>query len=128
LYFFITDKTIFRKLQPLFSSAKNYISHLQPKKNTSNSLLHSEWFLDSFFKVRRCRDVSHYSDELMEKIFKRHHFAAVISVFIIYLFLLVIGFFIDQPFFQLPAGAAVTLLFAVMIGVTGAIVYFFQSW
>jgi len=129
LYFFSADKTIFRKLQPLFSSAKNYISHLQPEKNqSSHALLHSEWFLDSFFKVRRCRDVSHYSEELMEKIFKRHHFAAVISVFIIYLFLLVIGFFIDQAFFQLPAGAAVTLLFAVMIGVTGAIVYFFQSW
>ncbi|RYZ29534.1 MAG: patatin-like phospholipase family protein [Chitinophagaceae bacterium] len=129
LYFFSADKTIFRKLQPLFSSAKNYISHLQPEKNqASHALLHSEWFLDSFFKVRRCRDVSHYSEELMEKIFKRHHFAAVISVFIIYLFLLIIGFFIDQAFFQLPAGAAVTLLFAVMIGVTGAIVYFFQSW
>ena len=128
LYFFSADKTIFKKLQPLFSSAKNYISHLQPEKNRSGALLNSEWFLDSFFKVRRCRDVSHYSEELMEKIFKRHHFAAVISVFIIYVFLLVIGFFIDQPFFQLPAGAAVTLLFAVLIGVTGAVVYFFQSW
>ena len=128
LYFFRADKTIFKKLQPLFSSAKNYISHLQPEKNTGRSLIHSEWFLDSFFKVRRCRDVSHYSEELMEKIFKRHHFAAVVSVFIIYLFLLLIGFFVDYPFFQLPAGASVTLLFAVLIGVTGAIVYFFQSW
>ncbi|HVF97196.1 MAG TPA: patatin-like phospholipase family protein [Flavisolibacter sp.] len=128
LYFFSADKTIFKNLQPLFSSAKNYIAHLQPEKNSNRSLLRSEWFLDSFFKVRRCRDVSHYSEELMENIFKRHHLAAVISVFIIYLFLLLIGYFIEYPFFQLPAGAAVTLLFAVLIGVTGAIVYFFQSW
>lgn len=128
IYFFSADKTIFKKLQPLFSSAKNYISHLQPEKATGRSLTHSEWFLDSFFKVRRCRDVSHYSEELMEKIFKRHHFAAVISVFIVYLFLLLIGYFLDYRFFQLPAGASVTLLFAVLIGVTGAIVYFFQSW
>ncbi len=64
----------------------------------------------------------------MEKIFKRHHLAAVISVFIVYLFLLIIGYFLDYRFFQLPAGAAVTLLFAVLIGVCGAIVYFFQSW
>jgi hypothetical protein len=128
LYFFSADRTIFKILQPLFSSAKNYIANLQPEKNSGRSLIYSEWFLDSFFKVRRCRDVSHYSPELMEKIFKRHHFAAVISVFIIYLFLLLIGYFIDQPFFQLPAGASITLLFAVLIGVTGAIVYFFQSW
>jgi hypothetical protein len=64
----------------------------------------------------------------MENIFKRHHFAAVISIFIVYLFLLLVGFFIDYPFFQFPAGASVTLLFAILIGVTGAIVYFFQSW
>ncbi|MDB5206710.1 MAG: patatin-like phospholipase family protein [Flavisolibacter sp.] len=128
LYFFSADRTILKILQPLFSTAKNYISTLQPEKNAGRSLIRSEWFLDSFFRVRRCRDVSHYSPELMEKIFKRHHFAAVISVFIIYLFLLMIGFFLEYPFFQLPAGAAVTLLFAVLIGVTGAIVYFFQSW
>lgn len=128
LYFFRADKTIFKKLQPLFSSAKNYISNFQPEKTTGSALIRAEWFLDSFFRVRRCRDVSHYSLELMEKIFKRHHFAAVISVFIIYVFLLLIGFFIEYRFFQLPAGASVTLLFAVLIGVTGAIVYFFQSW
>lgn len=127
-YFFSADRTIFKKLEPLFSSAKNYISHLQPEKAAGRSLLHSEWFLDSFYRVRRCRDVSHYSQELMEKIFKRHHFAAVLSIFIVYLFLLLIGFFIDYPFFQLPAGASITLLFAILIGVTGAIVYFFQSW
>jgi hypothetical protein len=127
-YFFSADRTILKILQPLFSTAKNYISTLQPEKNSGRSLIRSEWFLDSFFRVRRSRDVSHYSTELMEKIFKRHHFAAVISVFIIYLFLILIGFFLDYRFFQLPAGAAVTLLFAVLIGVTGAIVYFFQSW
>jgi hypothetical protein len=127
-YFFSADKTIFKKLQPLFSSAKNYISYLQPEKNSNRSLIYSEWFLDSFYRVRRCRDVSHYSHELMEKIFKRHHFAAVISIFIIYLFLLLIGYLLDYPFFQLPAGASITLLFAILIGVTGAIVYFFQSW
>ena len=127
-YFFSADRTIFKILQPLFSSAKNYISHLQPEKNSGRSLIHSEWFLDSFYRARRCRDVSHYSHELMEKIFKRHHFAAVLSIFIVYLFLLVVGFFIDYPYFQFPAGASATLLFAILIGVTGAIVYFFQSW
>src|SRR5688500_8164373 len=34
-YFFSADRTIFKILQPLFSSAKNYISTLQPEKGTS---------------------------------------------------------------------------------------------
>src|SRR6476661_3833737 len=129
-YFFRADRTIFRKLQPAFNSAKNVISHFQPEPHpaTIKSLIYSEWFLDSFFRVRRCRDVSHYSRDLMEKIFKRHHFAAVVSLLIAYLFLIIIGFFLDHKFFQLPAGASITLLFAILIGVCGAIVYFFQSW
>ena len=129
-YFFRADRTIFKKLQPAFNSARNVIYHFQPDPHPSTirSLIHSEWFLDSFFRVRRCRDVSHYSRELMEKIFKRHHFAAVVSLLIAYLFLIVIGFFLDHKFFQLPAGASITLFFAILIGVCGAVVYFFQSW
>lgn len=130
IYFFNADKTILRRLQPLFNNAAHVLSHLQPEPTpaSARALIHSEWFLDSLFKVRRCRDVSHYSHELMETIFKRHHFAAVISVFIAYLFLIGIGFFVDHKFFQLPAGASITLFCAILIGVIGAIVYFFQSW
>ncbi len=129
-YFFRADRTIFRKLQPAFNSAKTVISHFQPEPHPASirSLIYSEWFLDSFFRVRRCRDVSHYSRDLMEKIFKQHHFAAVVSLLIAYIFLIIIGFFLDHKFFQLPAGASITLLFAILIGVCGAIVYFFQSW
>ncbi|MFL5786665.1 MAG: patatin-like phospholipase family protein [Flavisolibacter sp.] len=130
IYFFRADKTIFRKLQPVFNNAKNAIAHLQPQNGSSigKTLIYSEWFLDSFFRVRRCRDVSHYSQELMEKVFKRHHFAAVVSVLIAYTSLILIGFFLDHKVFQLPAGASITLFFAILIGVSGALVYFFQSW
>lgn len=129
-YFFQADKTILKKLQPAFNSAKNVISHLQPEHVNPfvRPLIRSEWFLDSFFRVRRCRDVSHYSHQLMEKIFNRHHFAAVASLLVAYLFLIGIGFFIDYKFFQLPAGASIILFMAILIGVSGAMVYFFQSW
>ncbi|HEX6333524.1 MAG TPA: hypothetical protein VFZ78_04800, partial [Flavisolibacter sp.] len=129
-YFFRADKTILKKLQPAFQSAKNVISHFQPEHIPAygRPLIHSEWFLDSFFTVRHCRDVSHYSHDLMEKIFNRHHFAAVVSLLIAYLFLILIGFFLDYKFFQLPAGASITLFLAILIGVSGALVYFFQSW
>lgn len=130
LYFFSVDKTILKRFQPAFNSARNYFAHLQPENIAADnlSLLRSEWFLDSFFRVRRCRDVSHYSHELMERVFKRHHFAAVVSLLIAYLFLILIGYFLDSKFFQLPAGASITLFLAILIGVIGALVYFFQSW
>jgi hypothetical protein len=129
-YFFGADRTILRSLEPVFKNAKNYIANLQPEHTPTNSkvLINSEWFLDSFFKIRRCRDVSHYSEELMEKIFKRHHFAAVLCIFLAYLFLIIIGFFLDYQVFQLPAAASITIFCAILIGVSGAFAYFFQSW
>ena len=130
LYFFRADKTILRNLQPLFLNAKNYLSHLQPEHTHGNgrSLMRSEWFLDSFMKVRRCRSVSHYSPELIEKIFKQHHFAAVLSMLIAYVFLILVGYFLDYKAFQIPAAASITLFFAILIGVSGAFAYFFQTW
>lgn len=128
-YFFGADKTILRKLQPVFKNAKAYIAQLQPGSTTNGrSLIRSEWFLDSFFSFRRCRDVSHYSAELMETIFKRHHFAAVISILIAVLFLMLTGFFLEYKFFQIPAAASITLFFGILIGLSGAIAYMLQSW
>jgi hypothetical protein len=129
-YFFSADKTILRTILPLFNNAKSYIAHLQPEQPVPapGSLVRTEWFLDSLLRVKRCRDVSHYSEELMEKIFKRHHFAAVISIVIAYFFLIIIGFFLDYKAFQIPAAASITLFFAILIGVSGAFAYFFQSW
>lgn len=128
-YFFGADKTILKKVQPLFKGATALVYHLQPEQpRKTGSLIHAEWFLTSFASVRRCRDVSHYSEHLMDTIFKRHHFAAVVSVVIAVFFLITTGFFLESPFFQIPAGASITLLFAIMIGASGALAYFFQSW
>jgi hypothetical protein len=117
-------------MQPLFENAKNYIAQFQPEHVSlkSKSIIKSEWFLDSFWRIRRCRDVSHYSAELMDKIFRRHHLAAVICVFLAYLFLIIVGFFLDYRAFQIPAAASITLLFAILIGVSGAFAYFLQTW
>src|SRR5690348_6177957 len=43
IYFFRADKTIFKKLQPVFTNAKNAIAHLQPENSTGRMLIHSEW-------------------------------------------------------------------------------------
>src|SRR4029079_13211849 len=59
---------------------------------------------------------------------KRHHFAAVIAVFIAFLFLMIVGFFLENKFFQIPAAASITIFFAILIGVSGAFTYFLQSW
>ena len=130
LYFFGVDKSILRKMQPLMNDPKHRLRkrHRQNNYQLSYSLINAEWFLDSFLSYRRCRDVSHYTQPFLESIFKRHHFAAVVSILLAFLFLIISGFFLENTLLQIPAAASITILFAILIGVSGAFAYLLQSW
>lgn len=130
IYFFRADRSILRKMMPIISSPSSYITHLGTIKEIfrGEPLLNVEWYFDSPLRLRKARDVSHYTNEFIQSIFRRHHFAAILSVFAAFLFLVFIGFMLDSPFFQLPAAASITIFFSILIGVAGAISYFLQSW
>jgi hypothetical protein len=130
IYFFRYDKRIIRSLTPIISNPQLFKSQFRRGETRLNEsrLIKVEWFLQSPFSVKKVRDVSHYSKEFIESIFNRHHFAAVVSIFIAFVFLVMIGFMLDNPLFQLPAAAGITIFFAILIAVSGAFSYFLQSW
>lgn len=130
VYFFGADRTILRRMMPIISKPTEYITHLQPPvaKTPVESSLKIDWYLETPFRAKKTRDVSHYTQQFIETLFNRHHFAAVISVFIAFLFLMIVGFFLENKFFQIPAAASITIFFAILIGVSGAFTYFLQSW
>ncbi|MGH2553228.1 MAG: patatin-like phospholipase family protein, partial [Chitinophagaceae bacterium] len=130
IYFFRADRYILRRMMPEISDPKSYITHLGPVKEIYHDLplIQVKWYFETPVKLRPARDVSHYTNVFVESIFKRHNFAAILSVFVAFFFLLFIGFFLDNSFFQLPAGASIAIFFSVLIGVAGAITYFLQSW
>jgi len=130
IYFFRADRSIMRKMMPTISNPGEYITHLRPTKTAwyNDSLIKVEWYFDSPLKLRPTRDVRHYTPEFVDSLFKRHHFAAILGVFVAFILLISIGFFLDSPFFQIPAAASITIFFTILIGVAGAFSYFLQSW
>lgn len=130
IYFFRADRSIYRRMMPAGRTLKDEIT--DPKKGyyhpSDARLIKVEWYLDRPHTVNKVRDVYHYTREFIDSIFKRHHFAAVISVLAAFLFLILIGFFLDNKYLQLPAAASTTIFFAILIGVSGAFTYFLQSW
>ena len=129
-YFFRADRSILRRMMPVINNPGEYITHLKPGQYppSESKIIKVEWYLDKPYTVHKVRDVSHYTREFIESIFKRHHFAAVLSVFAAFLFLIGIGFFLENKALQLPAAASVAVFFAILIGVSGAFTYFLQSW
>ncbi len=130
IYFFQADRTILRQMMPAMNNPKEYSMHLNPTTPPSyeSRIIKVEWYLNSPWSVYKVRNVTHYTRTFIENILKRHHFAAVLTVFIAFLFLISIGFLMDNRVFQLPAAASITIFFAILIGVFGAFSYFLQTW
>ena len=129
LYFYEADRSIIRRMTPLISNPKLFKSEFRSKELQSSSrLVLVNWYLNRPFSIRKARDVSHYSREFIERIFSRHHIAAIFSMLIAFVFLIVVGFNLDTPVFQLPASACIFIFFSVLLCLSGAFSYFFQSW
>jgi hypothetical protein len=129
-YFFRADKTIIRRMTPVISNPKLFKSQFSKEevKLNESRLMRVKWYLNSPTSIRKTRDVAHYSKAFIESIFNRHHIAAVLSIFLAFIFLIVVGFFMDSRFFQLPAAASILIFFAILISLSGAFSYFLQSW
>jgi len=130
LYFFRADKSIIRRMSPVIGNPKLYRTQFKKSATKLNEsrLIKVDYYMNTPLHVKKARDVSHYSREFIDTIFSRHHFAAVLSIFISFVFLIVLGFFLDYRFFQLPAAASIVVFFAVFIAVAGSFSYFLQSW
>ncbi len=129
-YFFSADKTIIRQMAPVISDAKLFKSQFRDSevKVSESRLIKVQWYLNSPLSVKKVRDVSHYSREFIENIFNRHHFSAILSVFFAFIFLIIVGFFMDSPLFQIPAASSTLIFFAILISLSGAFSYFLQNW
>lgn len=130
IYFFRADRTIMRQLMPVIRNPDQYITHLANVKEVhiGSPLIEVKWYFESPFRIRPVRPVSHYTNEFVDSVFKRHHFAAILTVFAAFMFLVAIGFLLDNKLFQLPAAASITIFFSILIGVSAAVTYFLQSW
>jgi hypothetical protein len=129
VYFFTAQKTIEYRMAPIISNPE-----LFKKTFTGNELKQDEfglkvnYFLDTAFKIKKVRNVQHYRQDFVDAIFKRHHLAAIVSIMLAFIFLITVGFSLDNRYFEMPAAASILIFFALMIAFIGALSYFLQSW
>jgi hypothetical protein len=129
-YFFGAEKTITKSIAPIVGNPQQFIEAYNPavKPQQDGFGMKVGYYFTGRFRLRKARNVAHYSQDFLDMIFKRHHFSAIISIVLAFIFLVLIGFFLDERFFQVPAAASILVLFAVMTAVIGALTYFLQSW
>jgi hypothetical protein len=133
IYFFGADKTIYRSMGSVIKMANTrYAEIIREKAETptvkDKTEMNVEWFLSARLRLRKPRDVRHYSDDFLNSVFQRHHVAAVIAIVVAFIFLVLVGYISDARLFQIPAAASITVFFAIIIAVAGALTLFLRSW
>ncbi|MCU0374262.1 MAG: patatin-like phospholipase family protein [Chitinophagaceae bacterium] len=129
-WFFGADRTIYRYASPTASlvidTMKNRVSRYKPLYR--EGMLKVEWYLTPKFKLRKPRDTRHYTPEFIQRIFKQHHISAMLAILLAFTFLIISGYFIDNELFMIPAAASITIIFAILVAVVGAVSYFLGQW
>ncbi len=130
VYFFGAEKTMMRKMEPVLQNPTRYMSQfgLGGSHYHEKGMLEIEWFFNTRFKLKKPRNISHYTQEFIDTIFRRHHFSAVISIILAFLFLAMLGLFQESDVFKLPAAAGILILFSILIAASGALAYWLKSW
>jgi len=128
-YFFTVDRRIIRTIQPgIINFDDDSTEPIAEEQQFEPFGLPVRNYAGAFMKFRTARNVSHYSQSFLDIIFKRHHFSAMITVLLAFIIMVFIGFFLDNRIFQVPAGASVFGMFAILVAVIGALSYFLKSW
>ncbi len=130
IYFFGADRTIYYRMATIINKAHEHYSRAIKRKKLplEKNEIRVDWYLSAGLRLKKPRDVRHYSEDFLNSIFKRHHAAAVIAVLAAFISLIAIGFLSDSSVFQIPAAASATILFAILIGVAGAFSLLLRTW
>ena len=128
-YFFGAGKSISRSMATIISNPGLFKKTFREKAMRADEFgLTINYYLSASFRLHKTRDVGHYRQDFIDSIFKRHHIAAIACMLLAFIFLVVVGFFLDVRIFEMPAAASILIFFAVMIAFIGSLTYFLESW
>lgn len=124
IYFILSNKDVFGYID---KKDKVQFDGLRKEKKWQNKD-RVDYFLSRSFRIRATRDVSHYDESLLKKVFKQNHFNAFLLILFNVALLIGLGFLIDKSIFEIPAGGAVFLFFSVLVSIVGLIYYWTGTW
>ncbi|MGB1217242.1 MAG: patatin-like phospholipase family protein, partial [Saprospiraceae bacterium] len=85
-------------------------------------------YLNESFRWRPVRNVAHYEEHYLYKVFRQNHFNAVVVQCVSIMFLILTGYMIENPYFRLPAAASFFILLSVISSIAALLFYWLHKW
>lgn len=87
-----------------------------------------DYYLDHNLKPRPVEKTNFYDKATIIQVFDQNHFNLVVIELFIFMFVLLLGIFKDEPAFQLPAAASFIIFLTIFVMMAGAFTYWFGNW
>ena len=88
----------------------------------------ADTYLAYNMRIRSVSSLMRYHPETLRLVYRQHHsnalFAQVVTIF----FILGIGFFMDNAFFQIPTAASAFMLLSIVMSLFGVLMYWAGGW
>ena len=119
-------KSTFQKITKPVKKLRKIIKHDSLDKDSGTIVV--KFYISSKFTILAADEHADAEPEVMATVLQRHHRNIAFATIFAYVLLLIVGIYIDIPYLRLPAGAGFLLLFAIVMGLSGALKYFLKSW
>lgn len=118
-----SNEEIKEPINTTFNKPNPWYSTFMRKKT-----FHTDVYIGSGFRLKKSRDISHYDEETIKRVFAQNHFNASYFEIAMVVGFFVIGIFRDYSLFVIPAGASILLLFTIFLMIVSAAYSWFKGW
>ncbi len=135
-YFQFTNKDILAYAPKAKSPAPDLMKQLTPGRpriniesiRTGATTWRVDTYLNHTLRPRIVRSIAHYDQSLIYKVFKQNHLNVLVVQLISFLFLILMGLLMDNPYMRFPAASNIFILGGMIISLVGAVTYWFGQW
>ncbi len=133
IYFFRTNKSIFQIIGGIKKRKGKNVADELTEEPMSEEVHHRpgpevDYYLNHNIRWRRARSADHYPESIINSVYKQHHANALFIELTAILLIVLLGLLMEKPYFRIPAGSSIFLLFAILIVLIGAFSYWLGKW
>lgn len=89
---------------------------------------HVDFYFDYPFTLKKVDTFQLYDPELITKVIDRNHLNALFLQIAGFIIIILLGYFRDNPYFQIPAGASILILISTIIMFMGFFSFWMKGW
>ncbi|CAN5515735.1 hypothetical protein BH23BAC1_BH23BAC1_28710 [soil metagenome] len=105
------------------------VNVMQRLKYARNRNVKVDYYLDLSFRLKKVDEPLYsYDKAAILKVFDQNHLNSIIVESFIFVLILILGIFRENPYFQIPAAASFFLFLTIVLMIAGALSFWLRKW